>query len=262
MYYEIDFKRTENDFMTFESVFIGSLSSMHSFHVVQCCLWSYGPSPSKVEGLFFNLNYYIRLRDIFEGDNAILCRAETAMQHVLRWASLEGEGTEYLRVDIDAGGTLAQGVVVGARGGQPYGLVYTVRLDADWRTRAVDIARPAEGQLLSVEADGVGRWRDARSGEHLPQLDGCIDVDIAATPFTNTLPIRRCQWANGQSRAFDMAYVSVPDLAMSKVRQRYTCIEQATKFLYENVPNDFQAELVIDAHGLVVDYPELFRRLP
>ena len=184
------------------------------------------------------------------------------MQHVLRWASVEGHGTEYLNVEIDAGGTLAQGVVVGERGGQPYGLVYTVRLDADWRTREVEIARPAEGQVLSVQADGKGHWRDVRTGQQLPQLDGCIDVDIAATPFTNTLPIRRCEWTCGQSRAFDMAYVSVPDLVMSKVRQRYTCIEETRKFLYENVPNNFQAELVVDTEGLVVDYPNLFLRLP
>jgi hypothetical protein len=53
----------------------------------------------------------------------------------------------------------------------------------------------------------------------------------------------------------------VPNLLVSKVAQRYTCVEEQRKFLYENVPNDFQAELTIDTHGLVVDYPGLFRRL-
>lgn len=183
------------------------------------------------------------------------------MQQVLRWASVDGVGTEYLNVSFEAGGAVAKGVVVGDRGGEPYGLVYTVLLDAEWRTRMVDISCPAEGHRLSMQSDGEGLWRDPRTGEPLSQLDGCIDVDIAATPFTNTLPIRRCSWAAGQSRAFDMAYVSVPNLLVSKVAQRYTCVEEQRKFLYENVPNDFQAELTIDTHGLVIDYPGLFRRL-
>ena len=183
------------------------------------------------------------------------------MQQVLRWAAVGGVGTEYLNISVEADGVVAKGVVVGDRGAEPYGLVYTVLLDAGWRTRMVEVSRPADGHSLSLQSDGEGRWRDQRLGLPLPQLDGCLDVDIAATPFTNTLPIRRGTWAAGQSRAFTMAYVSVPDLLVSRVAQRYTCIEERKKFLYENVPNDFQAELAVDAHGLVVDYPGLFRRL-
>jgi hypothetical protein len=115
---------------------------------------------------------------------------------------------------------------------------------------------------LRLLSDGEGRWSDPLTGEHLPQLDGCIDVDIAATPFTNTLPIRRCPWTRGLSRTFSMAYVSVPELVASKQEQQYTCIEENEKFLYETLPPGFQAELTVDAHGLVVDYPGLFRRLP
>ena len=183
------------------------------------------------------------------------------MQHIFRWASTDGVGTEYLNVSFEPEGTLAKGVVVGERGGEPYGLVYTVRLDAEWRSRSVEISHPGDGRSLSLQSNGEGLWRDPRTGEHLPQLDGCIDVDIAATPFTNTLPIRRCQWANGQSRTFSMAFISVPDLIASKVQQRYTCIEEKKKFLFETLPPDFQAELTVDTHGIVVDYPGLFQAL-
>ncbi len=39
-------------------------------------------------------------------------------------------------------------------------------------------------------SDGHGHWRKA-DGTALPQFDGCVDIDLAGTPFTNTLPIRR-----------------------------------------------------------------------
>jgi len=184
------------------------------------------------------------------------------MRHIFRWSLIDGAGTEYLNVDFAADGTLASGVVVGEDEGVPYGLVYTVRTDAEWRTRAVEVVHPTDGRCLRLQSDGAGRWSDPRTGEHLPLLDGCIDVDIAATPFTNTLPIRRHLWARGQRRTFDMAYVSVPGLLASKKAQRYTCIEEKRKFLFETLPPDFQAELTVDEHGVVMDYPGLFRRLP
>lgn len=184
------------------------------------------------------------------------------MRHILRWASIESVGTEFLQVDVEPGGITANGVVVGEADGVAYGLVYSVTLDADWRIRAVEIARPADGHCLRLRSDGEGRWHDLLTGARLPLLDGCIDADIAATPFTNTLPIRRCPWKTGQQRTFDMAYVSVPNLLPSRKQQRYTCIEEKNRFLFETLPPDLQAELTIDAHGYVVDYPGLFRRLP
>ena len=184
------------------------------------------------------------------------------MRHIYRWSPIDGAGTEYLSVDSASDGTVASGVVVGEEDGVPYGLVYTVRTDAEWRTRAVEVAHPADGRRLRLQSDGEGRWSDPLTGEHLPQLDGCIDVDIAATPFTNTLPIRRCPWARGQIRTFSMAYVSVPELVASKVQQRYVCIEEKKAFLFQTIPADFQAELSVDTDGIVVDYPGLFRRLP
>lgn len=184
------------------------------------------------------------------------------MQRQVRWKSLEGEGTELLTLERDADGLDATGVVVGERGGQPYGLVYRVRLDNAWRTRSVRIDRPDGGPGLALEADGLGHWRRADRDEPLAHLDGCIDVDIAATPFTNSLPIRRLAWMQGDSHDFSMAYVALPDLAVSAVAQRYRCLEARRRFLYEGLFRGFRAELAVDEEGLVLDYPGTFARLP
>ena len=46
------------------------------------------------------------------------------------------------------------------------------------------------GRAIELRADGRGHWADAATGSPLP-LDGCVDIDIYPSPFTNTLPIRR-----------------------------------------------------------------------
>ncbi|HYS06949.1 MAG TPA: putative glycolipid-binding domain-containing protein [Candidatus Dormibacteraeota bacterium] len=116
-------------------------------------------------------------------------------------------------------------------------------------------SQPATGEPAVPGADGAGTA--------LTDLDGCIDLDIAATPFTNTLPIRRLGLRPGGAADVEVVYIAVPDLRVSRVRQRYCCL-RAEKgcgvYLYENLQNGFRAELPVDADGLVLDYPEQWRR--
>jgi hypothetical protein len=46
--------------------------------------------------------------------------------------------------------------------------------------------------------------------------------------------------------------------------QRYTCLASdaaGARYHFESRAHDFTAELPVDAHGLVEDYPGLFRRV-
>src|ERR1700685_558687 len=100
----------------------------------------------------------------------------------VRWESLAGVGIEHLDLTLSEAGALAVGTVVGSRNAARYGLRYQIRCDPAWCVRGViiDGATRAELHLL---ADGNGHWQ-AAAGDRLSQLDGCIDIDIAATPFT------------------------------------------------------------------------------
>ncbi|MBZ9707895.1 putative glycolipid-binding domain-containing protein [Mesorhizobium sp. ESP7-2] len=42
--------------------------------------------------------------------------------------------------------------------------------------------------------------------------------------------------------------------------QRYTCLEEGRRYLYESRACDFWRELEIGADGLVVDYPDFWLR--
>jgi hypothetical protein len=186
------------------------------------------------------------------------------VERELMWVPWEGPGLEHLRLVTSDGGAVANGLLIGLEAGRPLRIGYEVRCDGLWRVREVRVATPDSGPpVLELQADGEGCWK-RRGGEPVPELEGCIDVDISATPFTNTLPIRRLALEPGESEELTVTYIRVPELLVGPERQRYGCLQaQADGGLYrfEALPSGFTAELPVDADGLVIDYPELFRRV-
>jgi hypothetical protein len=110
---------------------------------------------------------------------------------------------------------------------------------------------------IRLERDGSGNWW--KDGARAPEFDGCSDVDIPLTPFTNTLPINRLNMAEGEQRQIRVIYIDLLEQKVTPVDQKYTRLSAGT-YHYENVPNDFEATIEVDEWGLVVDYPELFIR--
>ena len=185
------------------------------------------------------------------------------MEHEVMWTPWERPGLEHLRLVTSGAGFVANGLVIGLEAGRPFRIGYEIRCDRLWRVREVRAAAlDSERPVLELVADGEGRWK-GRRGEPVPELDGCIDVDISATPFTNTLPIRRLELEPGDSEELTVTYIRVPELLVGSERQRYGCLEaQADGGLYrfEALPSGFTARLPVDADGLVIDYPGLFRQ--
>jgi hypothetical protein len=178
----------------------------------------------------------------------------------VRWASEEGGGIEHLAFGPRENGFAAESALVGQRDGNAYGLYYRVRCDERWRTRYAWL-RIVGGGELELHGDGEGHWRNGL-GVVLSEIEGCIDIDIAATPFTNTLPIRRLQLAEGERRPISVAYISTPALQVSRAEQAYSCLGLNREYRYEGIFRDFSANLTVDDDGLVIDYPTLFKRLP
>jgi hypothetical protein len=170
---------------------------------------------------------------------------------------------EHLTLILRHDEAVADGLVLGVEDDAAFRLRYTVRCDSRWRVRRVEVSFVDGGRGLSLDADGEGRWFDG-SGAAVPALDGCVDVDITATPLTNTLPIRRLALKQGESAAIRVAYVTTPELRVAPDEQRYTCLEadaDGGRYRFEQVGSGFTAVLQVDADGLVEDYPELFRRV-
>jgi hypothetical protein len=181
------------------------------------------------------------------------------------WAPWDGPGLEHLRLRIGEDGAEAEGDVVGEEDGAYFRAHYVVRCDAGWRTRELIVDPLDERDRLHLRSDGEGGWQDA-SGATLPELRGCIDVDLSATPFTNTLPIRRLDLREGESSEIAVVYVNVPAMRLDVSSQRYTCLERTPggglyRYEDEGVFRGFTADLPVDENGLVLDYPGIFRRM-
>jgi hypothetical protein len=185
------------------------------------------------------------------------------VEREVMWVSWEGPGLEHLRLVTSDRGVVANGLVIGLEAGRPFRIGYEIRCDGHWRVRELRVAAPdSERPVLELLADGEGHWKRG-DGEPIPELDGCIDVDISASPFTNTLPIRRLGLEPGQSEELRVAYVRVPELLVGAERQRYGCLEAGANdglYQFEALPSGFTAALPVDADGLVIDYSGLFRR--
>jgi len=193
-----------------------------------------------------------------------MTRLRDGIETAYFWAAAEGPGLEHLRVRPGPPESIAHGLVLGVRDGQPYRLLYKIKWGPDWRVRKatfeVQDARGPRERMLKT--DGRGKWRD--DNDELPELAGCTDLDIAATPFTNTLALKRLDLKPGQATEIRTAYVSLPGLAVRPVPQRYACLArspQGQSVAYEGISTGFKAELPLDADGIVIDYPGNWRRL-
>ena len=180
----------------------------------------------------------------------------------IMWIPWSEPGLEHLHMLQQDGGMLADGFIVGVNNHTPFRLHYEITCDSTWNVKKLDLVLlSGSRKSLKLQADGQGHW-STHAGDPIPSLDGCIDVDISATPFTNTLPIRRLKLSPGQSAELLVAYVLIPELELMPDKQRYTCLElhaQGGLYRYESMESDFKAELPIDSDGLVIDYPGLFK---
>ena len=183
------------------------------------------------------------------------------MERQVMWESVDGPGLEHFAVEF-GDGLRADGLVVGVAS-EPFRIRYRIRTDEANRIRSVRIESLVDDAELSLERGPDGHW--TRDGEPFADLDGCSDVDVSVTPFTNTLPIRRLDLGEGDAATIRVAYVDAPAMTVEPVEQRYTCIElldhDGGTFGYESLESGFRADLPVDADGLVCDYPGLFERV-
>lgn len=178
------------------------------------------------------------------------------------WKSLKGEGLEHCTLHEHEDVVNTSAAIIRIEDQSTFRLDYSLTLTRDYTFVYLNIQLLAKPNF-SLMRDGYGNWTDTLNMP-LPELAGCIDVDITATPFTNTLPIRRVDWQVGQSETFKMAWISVPEMTVTPNRQRYTCLEKSAegaKFHFESLDIHFEAVITVDADGLVLDYPGLFKRV-
>jgi uncharacterized protein len=181
------------------------------------------------------------------------------------WRHLDGRiGFEVLFARRGTDGYHFDGHSTAVENGEAWAIRYSLTLDASWATRSAHIlGRSAAGaHEVQLEGDGSGEWRvDGRSAPH---LNGCFDVDLEASVFTNALPVRRLELDVGQRAEAPAAYVRVPDLRVERLEQSYARLEddeERSRYDYAAPAFAYRDELVYDVHGLLLDYPGIAVRV-
>jgi uncharacterized protein len=182
------------------------------------------------------------------------------LKSVVVWKNLLTSGTDYCGLSHTAEGWLLKGTVVGVlKDPRPMLANYEIHCDENWLTHRVQVERTIGNDVknlsLTVESRGVSR----SSGRELREIQGCDDIDLAVTPATNTLAVRRLNLQVGSSESIIAAWVKFPDLTVQPLSQRYTRLDQNTYRYASNT--GFSAEIVVDALGLVTDYPGGWERI-
>lgn len=182
------------------------------------------------------------------------------MRRDIVWERLDRPGLEHLTLEVGADDVRAESLVLLQLDGGLARLRYRLRADAGWRTRSASfqLDQGAISRSLELARDDDG-WRV--DGALRPDLAGCLDIDIAATPLTNTMPIRQIDFTPDLPRRLRLVYVRVPDLTVAPMEQDYTRLDAASpprRFRYASP--GFTAEIAVDTDGIVEDYPPGWKR--
>jgi uncharacterized protein len=188
------------------------------------------------------------------------------------WRGLDAWRAEYVDVWLHTDRLLARGTQIGVEP-EPYRLQYaldtavsfaTARLTADtagagW-SRRVDLIRDPDG-TWHVSGDAAGHTELPAPGGDAAALAGAVDCDLGFSALFNTLPVLRERLLErGEPMDFEMAWVSVPDLAVNRAPQRYVPLsEERVQFLSNG--GAFRAEIHFDPDGLVTLYEDFLERV-
>jgi uncharacterized protein len=168
----------------------------------------------------------------------------------------DGFEVAFLRTHDD--GYRVEGATTAVEDGEAWVVQYVIQLASDWTTRSAHLeGRSALGRHgLRLDADGSGRWRI--NGAAAPHLDGCLDVDLESSAFTNALPVHRLGVELGQHAEAPAAYVRALDLTVERLEQDYRRSDDGAarqRYHYRAPAFAYECQLSYDDYGLLLDYP-------
>lgn len=172
------------------------------------------------------------------------------------------EGCEVVRFLKKGDGVVLAGTTVGVEQGVPWSIHYTIRVGDGWRVRHATLTDLA-GHRLDIRGDGAGSWMI--DGKRLPELDGCLDLDLEASVVTNTFPVHRLFLAVGERGESAAVYVRTDGLAVERLEQIYRRLpdeDGRLAFDYESPRFGYHDTLRFAPDGLTVDYPGIGVRVP
>lgn len=179
-------------------------------------------------------------------------------------------------MELDADGIVAAGIQIGCDPVAyrldyrletgPAFITQTLSIDVTGESwaRHIDLVRHADG-TWSCDTKEQGEAPLPPSGGDVRAVDGALDCDLARSPLTNLMPVRRHRLHEQPGEVdFLMAWVSVPDLGLRPSEQHYEHVRREGNLAvvrYVGRHRDFVGDLLFDRDGVVELYPDLATRV-
>lgn len=168
------------------------------------------------------------------------------------WRALDREGDDKCRLARVDGGWLLVGHARFHDGDGWAALDYVVRCNEDWQTLTADVAgRHGEREVMITLEQSEGRW--ILNGKAQRQVDTAFDIDLAFTPATNLMPLRRLD----QILEMRAAWLTYPDCRLRPLDQSYRRLTSET-ISYAAAQTGYSTELVVDRSGFAIFYPNFW----
>lgn len=167
----------------------------------------------------------------------------------IAWRRLDGAGQD--ACDVHA---VTEGWVLTGRAEIDHAVLdYQVRCDAGWLTLGASVRGTDAGAPVSLDiARGPGGW--TLNDRPVPGLSRATDIDLAFTPATNLMPVRRLKDGAMEVRA---AWLRWPQRDLVPLDQTYT--RRASGIVaYCAVQTGYETTLTVNPDGFVAHYPGLW----
>jgi len=173
------------------------------------------------------------------------------------WRRLDVTGHDACRLIEEPGGWRLEGTAAFHQDGTLACLAYEITCDRDWRTQ--------EGFIHGWIGERSLDFRLARSsddvwtlnGQVIPQLKGCLDLDLGFTPATNLFQIRRIALGVGEAADVRVAWFDERASTVDTLYQRYERRSEDT-YWYTSPRFGYSGLLRVNALGFVEKYPDLW----
>lgn len=180
------------------------------------------------------------------------------MKRKISWRGLDTDTIETCTIDLSENEILIQSVIKSKHQPVDIHCEYQIRTNASWVVKSFDVTY----SYGNVNRRIYGLRNDTGwiiNGKPHEDFNNCVDIDITLTPFTNSLPINRLTWELNKPMIIEVVYLDVLENVIRVAKQQYTR-KSETSYNFQNVPNDFEADIIVDNEGFVVHYPNLFER--
>lgn len=175
-----------------------------------------------------------------------------------QWRALDRQGHDSARLSrVDEGWLL----VGHARFRDADGLAaldYIIRCGDDWRTLGADIAGTHAERAVNLRlTSDAGRWW--LNGRAQEQVGAAFDLDLAFTPATSLMPLRRLLDGGQPRLETRAAWLRYPACDLRPLDQCYAGGGALELVSYSARQTGFSAQLCVDHSGFVTLYPGLWQ---